>query len=580
MKLQYLLKLFCIALLFASCNNENEEVIDYKSNNSGSAQNQVFAIKDGGDEPTTLAGGLSNTKWDNGYTIRIQFINGGSAYAKQKVEEYAREWLKYANLNFEFITSGTSDVRIAFNYQDSYVAWSKIGKKALSVSRTQPTMNLPYYNDIDVDSKEFRATVLREFGHVLGLVFEHQGPNASGLFDWDEGKVITYFRQQGWTQDETLDLIEDYYTPQMIKGTIFDEESIMLLYFPAFLTKNNKETKWNTELSELDKAFIRDWYPGRNASTEEVPSKMTVKHLYDNKEIEYTSVRIGEYLWLNSNLTYPQLTAHVSQHQINRSLWILGIDTLNYIVSPSDFHKYIGEYYSNGSRLYDLNSGTFREVRPTGSVEKQWGLPSKKDFRQLFAMCDDGSANAVLTNLSYKENEVPIARKVQNNHWMHNTNTNKYGFNLVYAGARQHSGTFTWTNKENGRSIVLAQSDLQQAFNMHTFPATDGLAVLEDYPSTEKFPSNFNWLPVRWCRKLTDAELGYKLYVNADQTDIKKLGLSDTAPAGYTELGNGYLRGFYVQYILDNPNPTKTISDIKNMALQLPDVTHHGTTIL
>lgn len=72
-------------------------------------------------------------------------------------------------------------------------------------------------------------------------------------------------------------------------------------------------------------------------------------------------------------------------------------------------------------------------------------------------------------------------------------------------------------------------------------------------------------MPMRWCRRLTDKELGYKLYINQDQTDIQKLDLEDTAPYGYSELPNGYLRGFYVQYILDNPQPQKTISELVRM---------------
>ena len=249
-----------IALFMASCSNDNDTLSNDNSA-STSKRNYVFAIKGG--EQETRGTSLNGTTWTTGQTIRIQFMAGGSSYAKQKVEEYAREWLAYANLNFNFVTSGSAEVRIAFNYEDSHVAWSKIGKKCLQGSRVLPTMNLPYYDDLDVNSDEFRAVVLREFGHVLGLVFEHQGPSADGLFDWNEGKVINYFRQQGWSLDEILDLIEEYYRPRETKYTEFDEESIMLLFFPSFLTNNNKETRWNTELSDMDKSFVKELYPGR-----------------------------------------------------------------------------------------------------------------------------------------------------------------------------------------------------------------------------------------------------------------------------------------------------------------------------
>ena len=67
---------------------------------------------------------------------------------------------------------------------------------------------------------------------------------------------------------------------------------------------------------------------------------------------------------------------------------------------------------------------------------------------------------------------------------------------------------------------------------------------------------------VRWCKPLSDKELGYRLYINAEKTDIKKLGIDETEPAGYSELPHGYLRGFYVQYILDKPNSKVTVADI------------------
>lgn len=583
-KYQKIFSLLLGSVLFmSSCSEDALGTADSDQETTSGSRNTVFAIKNLKESASNnRAAAVTLNTWNSGQTIKIKFIdNSGSAYARLKVEEYAKEWTKYANLDFEFVSSSTdADVKIAFNYQNSRVAWSLIGKKCIGVtnSSNKPSMNIPFYNDNDVNSEEFKAVVLREFGHALGLVFEHQGPNAKGLYDWNEGRLVTYFMQEGWEEDDIYDLIDIAYTTRQTKFTEFDENSIMLLYFPAFLTNNNKQAKWNTTLSDLDKAFISSLYPGKEV--EEFPSTVALRQIIDNVSYKYNAVRIGEYLWMDSNMSALQEMPHVNQHQINRSLWVLGIDTLNYKVTPEEYHKYIGELYSKSSRLGYFTALKMYETHDVGEVEKTWGLPTKKDFRQLFAMCGDGGNNDVLTTLSYKEGEIPLARKVQHNHWMHNNNTNKYGFNLIYSGFRQHNGQETWTNKENGNSITLRQGDVGQVFNMHIFQAADGIALLEDYPSTQKWTESFWWLPVRLTRRLTDAELGYKLYVNSDQTDIKKLGLTETAPAGYIELGNGYLRGFYVQYILNNENPTKTIADIKQMALNHPDVTHHGAPIL
>lgn len=76
---------------------------------------------------------------------------------------------------------------------------------------------------------------------------------------------------------------------------------------------------------------------------------------------------------------------------------------------------------------------------------------------------------------------------------------------------------------------------------------------------------------VRWCRPLTDNELGYKLYINSDLTDVKKLGLNTPPPSGYIEFPHGYMRGFYVQYILDKPGSKITVADIVRYARQVED---------
>ena len=576
-------------LLITSCNNDETTDIDARSTDNSELKNTVFAIKESRSDIETRAISQNSSVWNTGQTVKIKFLTnaGGSSYAKQKVEEYANEWTKYANINFNFVSSTEdADIKIAFNSENSRVAWSYIGKRATTITNSSgnPSMNIPYYNDNDVNSTEFKTVVLRLFGHVLGLVYEHQGINADGLYDWNESRVLTYFKQQGWNEDDIYDLMDNTYTKRTTKFTDFDDESIMLLYFPAFLTNDGKAGKWNTKLSDMDIKYIEQLYPGREDANNQIPNKMAVKHIVGGNQYDYNAVKVGEYLWLDTNLKGPVETPDVNQHQINRSLWVLGIDTLDYIVTPAEYHKYIGAFFSNGSRLSQFTTAKVIETRETGNIEKVWGLPKKEDFRQLFAMCTNGKdeyfGNNVLMNLSYKEGEIPIARRVPNNHWMHGTNTNKYGFNLIYAGYRQHAGEQEWTNIFNGRTIINKQGDVGQLFNMHIFPAADGFAMLHDYPSTEEWPQSYWWYPVRLSRKLTDAELGYKLYINTAQTDIKKLSLTETAPSGYTELGHGYLRGLYVHYILDGGDTSMTVSDMKAQALAFDDVTRFGAPII
>jgi hypothetical protein len=126
---------------------------------------------------------------------------------------------------------------------------------------------------------------------------------------------------------------------------------------------------------------------------------------------------------------------------------------------------------------------------------------------------------------------------------------------------------------------------LNQMFAMSLHGAQSFL--LHDYPEIRSEKS-VHWMPIRWCRQITNEELGYKLYINqtnftdtreslvalkskiqnGDPVIIKKLSLTESPGAGFIELPRGYLRGFYVQYVLDKPTPEKTIAQLVDIALQ------------
>ena len=50
----------------------------------------------------TKTAGQTAKFWKNGQTITIKFL-GGSPFVRGKVKQYANEWMKYANLKFEFV---------------------------------------------------------------------------------------------------------------------------------------------------------------------------------------------------------------------------------------------------------------------------------------------------------------------------------------------------------------------------------------------------------------------------------------------------------------------------------------------
>lgn len=567
--------------------------------------NYVFANKTQfTDSPTTRAGAVTNKRWQAGQTIKIKFLqDGNNTYllARNKVKEIANEWLEYANLDFEYVSSSeNADVKIAFNWNNERVVWSKIGTDCRAVAQNAPSMNLVLYlnNESEINTNSFKAAILREFGHVLGLINEHQGPNSTVKLD--ATKARNYFAMQGWTDAQITAMLEAYNT-STVNSTVFDEESIMLWYFPGNITQNGMATRFNYILSPTDKYFIKSIYPGRGPVLPQVVD-LTFELKGRNGEkydYPYTGVRIGEYYWVNNNfyhripfldwgtLTGWENNTPITQARLNRYVSCVFIDPSRFQVDIAQFDRYYGIHYCRSSVDYMSNNGKIYE---NGALTN-WELPSYHDYRQLFAMSPfyDESRRAlgeidVRFALSAYENSNPLAFNIwdpngtgYNVYWFlpRNEKYNIYNFNMMPSGSTLNGPT-VWYNGlgpiQPGGGWDGVLGDIYHLFYTSKWHTKEANVVIHDYLDTANGFS-YHWLPVRWCRKLTDEELGYKLYVNNSQTDIRKMGLNDPVPAGYRELEKGYLRGFYVQYILDNPNPKYTIADIVEFSRNVADRT-------
>lgn len=123
-----------------------------------------------------------------------------------------------------------------------------------------------------------------------------------------------------------------------------------------------------------------------------------------------------------------------------------------------------------------------------------------------------------------------------------------------------------------------------------------------------KYERAFQYQQVRFCRPLTDEELGYKIYINQNMTPVSvdlshipaiswyrserditgeeillakvragMLSINDidilvqrdfsAPPAGYYELPRGYLRGLFVQFMIESdPNKNFSVADIVDIA--------------
>lgn len=152
-------------------------------------------------------------------------------------------------LKLEYVDSD-GDIRIGLDNRKG--AWSMVGVQCKQVPGEEPTMNFGW---LDV------ATIIHEFCHALGMIHEHQNPFGKGI-DWNIKKVFAWANStQGWDMYTTCENITKRYNQDLVNGSDYDPESIMLYSYPADLTNNRQATYRNIKLSEHDKLWLSSIYP-------------------------------------------------------------------------------------------------------------------------------------------------------------------------------------------------------------------------------------------------------------------------------------------------------------------------------
>jgi hypothetical protein len=195
--------------------------------------------------------------WDTGDKLRIRFLDGDPV-VQQKVKGVANEWLQHVNLGFEFGNDPNAEIRISFAQKGT--SWSWVGTQARRIDKAKPTMNYGWLTQTTSD-REYHRVVLHEFGHAIGMGHEHESPTAKSI-PWDKEKVYAYYlRTNGWDRHQTDVQVLDLYTESETNFTAFDPESIMLYSIPDELTVGSYSVGWNTQLSAMDKTFMRSRYP-------------------------------------------------------------------------------------------------------------------------------------------------------------------------------------------------------------------------------------------------------------------------------------------------------------------------------
>ncbi len=300
-KINFLFVLIIMALI-TSCSDEVNDNPNKGNNLLGSSHYPFYPsiCKVSQDEIMTKAGipdpKKTSARWNDFEEIKIYFMNGNTNL-RNKVKEVAEIYEDLTNLTFKYTDNqNESDVRITFSNHkfdnDKLpVNWSFLGKRCLTEKKSDPTMNLAIANINDmaeINSISFKASILREFGHMIGMIYEFQRDNRYApnervrldddkIYDW--AGIENDFKQIYQIDNSYLYnhfFISELLNPADVSPT-FDENSIMLPYIPEDWFKIGKrltqtdpamvaraKERTNVELSENDKKYLAAVYPPKN----------------------------------------------------------------------------------------------------------------------------------------------------------------------------------------------------------------------------------------------------------------------------------------------------------------------------
>lgn len=200
----------------------------------------------------------SRLKYNDNKPLKIGFTSYHRTMNKI-VEDAAKEWESYMDLGIEF---DENDVDILVKH-DAKGNSSRLGVASkVFACKGIPSLKLQDFSDSS-DELKF-GVALHELGHALGLVHEHQHPEAG--INFNEIAVFDYFKKHhGWSRSATKrGVLEPYgLTGRYSVGarTEFDPNSIMMYELPSGLLQDSNQAYFmNLSLSDLDKQLIDNIY--------------------------------------------------------------------------------------------------------------------------------------------------------------------------------------------------------------------------------------------------------------------------------------------------------------------------------
>ncbi|MBR4839958.1 MAG: hypothetical protein IK005_05715 [Paludibacteraceae bacterium] len=265
MKTKSLILGFAGLMALSSCQKDEINLENESSIPSNEFCGQLDLI-----DSTLTADGLraayaKNYLWTNGQYIPVKITNGTTANKKLVIEAMF-EWMAYANITFIVVPDNYTGSCLTISFQNG-TSSSEMGGSTHGLGNRATSIRFIGFESTKFTKNQKYGTILHEFGHVLGMVHEHQSPNST--IQWNTNAVFNYYRNLALYKDQNDDQLWQTiltnvigkYSTSDVTATSYDENSLMMYTFPSSWTTNGKSGHSNYALSALDKSKTRQMYP-------------------------------------------------------------------------------------------------------------------------------------------------------------------------------------------------------------------------------------------------------------------------------------------------------------------------------
>ncbi len=271
---------------------------------------------------------LQDQKWENGQTIKILFMDGTEAHHKL-FKKAVGIWAPYVNLKFEFHELDPDYSIFPLKYRRNTIR-VQFDSEERSNSRIGTSYNLWPFEEIThlniehspLQKVKFVGTSVHEMGHALGLLHEHQHPDARNGQSEEELLGVCQFvffldisTESGLRQCKVnlAGIPEEDIVEYNMDLSDFDQQSVMLYDGIVGL-----KGFFNVSLSLNDKLFIAKHYPFDDPLTKEEIEKM---HQQD-REVEM-SWMLNEYNANNCKLVLKDDKIYMEKTRGSRVISVL-----------------------------------------------------------------------------------------------------------------------------------------------------------------------------------------------------------------------------------------------------------------